>query len=233
MSQTALNLVAITIFTLVMSSLLGPLIHLSPFVPAIAIFGLLGAATLDTLSWQGRGGTLILDWLARFSPQHRERVIHHEAGHFLTAHLLNIPITGYTLSAWEAFRQGQPGLGGVSFDGQELNSELEQGALSAQLLDRYCTVWMAGTVAEKLVYGNAEGGADDRQKLRILWTQLKRPMAECETKERWASLQARSLLELHWTVYESLVAALTEGIPVTECEELIERSLGTNIGIVL
>jgi hypothetical protein len=224
MSQTALNLIAITIFTLVMSSLLGPLVHLSPVVPAIAVAGLLGVATLDTLSWQGRGGTLLIDWLARFSPQHRERVVHHEAGHFLVAHLLDIPVTDYTLSAWDAFRQGQPGLGGVSFDSQELDSELEQGVLSAQLLDRYCTVWMAGAVAEKLVYGDAEGGADDRQKLRVLWAQLQRPLSECEMKERWASLQARSLLEAHWTTYQKLAAAMAEAAPVAQCREVIEQS---------
>jgi hypothetical protein len=223
MSQIALNLIAITIFTLVMSSLLGPLVNLSPVVPAIAVFGLLGAATLDTLSWQGRGGTLLLDWLARFSPEHRERIIRHEAGHFLVAHLLDIPITGYTLSAWEAFRQGQPGLGGVSFDSQELEAELEKGALSVQLVDRYCTVWMAGMAAEKLVYGNAEGGADDRQKLRILWTQLKRPLSECETKERWAALQARSLLEAHQSAYEELVAAMTQAESVAKCREVVEQ----------
>lgn len=223
MSQTALNLIAITIFTLVMSSLLGPLVNLSPVVPAIAVFGLLGAATLDTLSWQGRGGTLLLDWLARFSPQHRERVIRHEAGHFLVAHLLNIPVTGYTLSAWEAFRQGQAGLGGVSFDSQELDAELEKGVLSVQLVDRYCTVWMAGMAAEKLVYGNAEGGADDRQKLRILWTQLKRPLSECETKERWAVLQARSLLEAHQSAYEELVTAMTQAESVAKCREVVEQ----------
>ncbi|NJL36679.1 MAG: ATP-dependent Zn protease [Leptolyngbyaceae cyanobacterium SM1_4_3] len=227
MSQTTLNLVAITIFTLVMSSLLGPLVNLSPVVPAIAVFGLLGVATLDTISWQGRGGTLLIDWLARFSPQHRERVIRHEAGHFLVAHLLEISITGYTLSAWEAFRQGQPGLGGVSFDSQELNTELEKGILSAQLVERYCTVWMAGTAAEKLVYGNAEGGADDRQKLRILWTQLKRPLSECETKERWASLQARSLLEAHQPAYEKLVTAMTQAEPVSKCRELIEQAINS------
>lgn len=223
MSQTALNLIAITIFILVMSSLLGPLVNLSPVVPAIAVFGLLGAATLDTLSWQGRGGTLLLDWLARFSPQHRERVIRHEAGHFLVAHLLNIPVTGYTLSAWEAFRQGQAGLGGVSFDSQELDAELEKGVLSVQLVDRYCTVWMAGMAAEKLVYGNAEGGADDRQKLRILWTQLKRPLSECETKERWAVLQARSLLEAHQSAYEELVTAMTQAESVAKCREVVEQ----------
>lgn len=225
MSQTALNLVAITIFTFVMSSLLGPLLHISPAVPAVAAFGLLSLATVDTLSWQGRGVTLLLDWVASFSPKHRDRVVHHEAGHFLVAHLLNIPITGYTLNAWEALQQGQSGLGGVSFDTAELDAELEQGILSNQLIDRYCTVWMAGAAAEMLVYGNVEGGTDDRQKLRLLWNHLRRPPAEGELKERWAALQAKTLLQTNWSTYEALVESMTQRAPAVECSELINQTV--------
>lgn len=220
MSQTTLNLIAITIFTLVMTSLLGPLLHISPVVPAIAAFSILGIATLDTLSWQGQAGTLIVDWFNRFSPAHRARVVRHEAGHFLVAHLLNIPITGYTLTAWEAFRQGQAGLGGVSFAIPE-DSQLSQGELSAQWLDRYCTVWMAGLAAEALVYGEAQGGADDRQKLRLLWAQLNRPAAEGNLKERWATLQAKTLLQNHWAAYEALVVAMEQQAPVEACCQVI------------
>ncbi len=98
-------------------------------------------------------------------------MVRHEGGHFLVAYLLEIPITGYTLSPWEAFQQGQPGVGGVSICDAELASQIEVGKLSAQLFDRYCAVWMAGGVAETLVYSNAEGGADDLQKLRSIWTE--------------------------------------------------------------
>lgn len=223
MSQTTLNLVAITIFTLVMMSLLGPLLHLSPVVPAIATFGVLSLATLDNLSWQGRAGTLIVDWFNRFSPEHQMRVIQHEAGHFLAAHLLNIPVTGYTLSAWEAFRQGQPGFGGVSFNAEELEIAVEQGSLPAQLLDRYCIILMAGIAAEMMVYGNTTGGADDRQSLRILWTRLQRPVAEVELKQRWATLQAKTLLEEHRTAYDSLVLAMEHRATVEECYRAIEE----------
>jgi hypothetical protein len=225
MSQTALNLVAITIFTLVMSTLLGPWLHLSPVVPAIAAFGLLGLATVDTLGWQGRGATLLVDWVAGFSPDHRDRVLRHEAGHFLVAHLLNIPITGYTLSAWEAFRQGQPGQGGVSFSSQELDAELERGVLSDQLIDRYCTVWMAGIAAENLLYGNAEGGGDDRQKLRILWTQLRRSSEQGLLKERWALLQAKTLIETHRAAYDALVDAMTSRLSPDECHQQIDNNV--------
>lgn len=227
MNQTSLNLVAITIFTLVMSSLLGPLVHLSPAVPAIAVASILGLATLDTLSWQGQGSTLLLDWLASFSAEHRARVVRHEAGHFLVAHLLGIPITGYTLSAWEAFRQGQPGLGGVSFDCQELDTELAQGTLSARLVDRFGTVWMAGTAAETLVYGDAQGGSDDRQKFRTLWAQLQRPNAEGQLKERLAALQAKTLLQSNWTAYEALVTEMEQQAPIEACCAAIEQHTDT------
>lgn len=222
MSETTLNLVAVTIFTLVMTSLLGPLLHISPVIPAVATFGILGVATLDTLNWQGQLGTLFVDWFNQFSPDHRNRVVRHEAGHFLAAHLLEIPVTGYTLTAWAAFRQGQAGLGGVSFELPE-PVNLEQGVIPAQWVDRYCTVWMAGAVAETLVYGEAQGGADDRQKFRMLWAQFKRPDAEGALKERWATLQAKTLLQTHWAAYEALVQAMETGATVEECRSVIEH----------
>ena len=87
MSQTALNLIAISVFVLTFSSLLGPLFDLSPIVPAITTFSLLGLATLDSFSLQGKGSSLLLDWLASASPGHRIRIARHEAGHFMVAHL--------------------------------------------------------------------------------------------------------------------------------------------------
>lgn len=208
-----------------MVSLLGPLLHISPVVPAIAVFGILSFATLDTLSWQGQAGTLLVDWFNQFSPRHRARVIRHEAGHFLAAHLLDIPVTGYTLSAWDAFRQGQPGLGGVSFGAEEFNAALERGVLSTQILDRYCTVLMAGIAAETLLGDNAEGGVDDRQTFRLLWAQFKRPAMEGEQKERWALFQAKTLIKTHESAYAALVAAMEQGASVERCREAIESHL--------
>lgn len=223
MSQTTLNLVAITLFTLVMSSLLGPLLHISPFVPAAATIGILGIATLDTFNWQGKAGTLLVGWVDSFSAEHQLRVLRHEAGHFLVAHLLDIPVTGYSLSAWEAFRQGQAGRGGVSFASPDLAAELAQGKLSVQLVDRLCTVWMAGIAAETLAYGKAEGGGDDRQQLRLFWSQLQRPDSEGALKERWAILQAKTLLEEQQPAYEALVEAMSQRHSVEDCSLVIDQ----------
>lgn len=223
MSQTALNLVAISIFVMTLSSLLGPIFNLSPTVPAIATFCLLGLATLDNFSLKGQGSTLFLDWLAGFSSQHRDRVARHEAGHFLVAYLLGVPVTGYALSAWEALRQRQSAQGGVSFEDQELALQLEEGNLKTQMLDRYCTIWMAGVAAENIVYGNAEGGGDDRQKLRTVLTSLGFSPSTQEQKARWAILQARTLLQENWFVYEALVNVMQKRADIAECYRAIEQ----------
>ncbi|PPS43292.1 ATP-dependent Zn protease [Chroococcidiopsis sp. TS-821] len=222
MSQTALNLTAIAIFLMTMTALLGPMFNLSPTLPAIATFSLLGLATLDSFSLQGKGGTLVLDWFASFSPQHRDRIIRHEAGHFLVAHLLGIPVTGYALSAWEALKQKHPGQGGVSFDDTEVASQLAQGTISTQLLDRYCTIWMAGVAAETLVYERAEGGADDRQHLHTVLSSLGFSAASVELKQRFCSLQARNLLQQNWAAYEALINAMRQRLDVAECRNLID-----------
>lgn len=223
MSQTSLNLIAISIFVMTLSSLLGPLFNLSPTVPAIATFTLLGLATIDSLSLQGKGINLLLDWLGNFSPSYRVQIIRHEAGHFLVAQLLEIPVTGYTLTAWEALNQRQSGQGGVSFDDQELGLQLERGTLSSQLLDRYCTIWMAGVAAETLVYGSAEGGIDDRQKMRTVLTSLRFSVSAQEQKLRWAELQARTLLRTNWDAYEALVGAMQQRADVSECCQIIQQ----------
>ena len=58
-----------------MSTLLGPIFNISPFVPAAATFGILSLATVDTLSWNSRGVSLLLDLFA--SAEQRQRIIHH------------------------------------------------------------------------------------------------------------------------------------------------------------
>ena len=223
MSQLSINLIAIYIFLMTFSILLGPLINISPAIPAVTTLTVLGLATVDSFSWQGQGGTLILDWIARMtSAEHRDRIVRHEAGHFLVAHLLEIPISGYALNAWEAFKQGQSAQGGVQFDDLQLNEQLQQGQLTAQMLDRYCTVWMAGIAAETIAYDKAMGGAEDRMKLQGVLSQISAPI-NAELKARWASLQARTLIESNLEAYEALITAMEQRVSVEECKRIIDN----------
>ena len=222
MQQTGLNIIAIAIFTMTLSCLLGPILNISPFIPAATTFGILGLVTVDTLSLNNRGVTLLLDLFA--SAEQRQRVIHHEAGHFLTAYFLGLPITGYTLTAWEALKQGHYGRGGVIFDTQELTEkpfQLEERRLT---LDRLCTVWMAGIAAEKLVYDTAEGGQEDVQQLRMALGLAGLSPQAYGQKERWAQLQATNLLKRYQQSYEALVTAMEARKSVAECYRVIQEN---------
>ncbi len=225
MRDTTLNTIAIVIFLTTMASLLGPLVHLSPAVVAgVAATGL-GVFTLDQLNLQGRLGNLLTDSLAWLSPDHRQRVLHHEAGHFLAAVLLDIPVDAYTLTTWEAWKRGLPGQGGVIFGFNDTDPKTLQERQTPQWLDRYCQVWMAGIAAEQMVYGNALGGDDDVRALTLLWQGLGRSATESSIKQRWAALQAKTLLEKHQAAFETLVEAMAARQPVDICRELIQTHL--------
>lgn len=229
MRDTTLNAIAIVIFGTTMASLLGPLVHLSPaWVAGAAAVGL-GVFTLDQLNLQGRIGNLITDALAWFSPEHRQRVIHHEAGHLLAALLLDIPVQDYALTTWDAWRRGLPGQGGVIFGfGESAGQGWDEVTLppspTPQWLDRYSQVWMAGLAAEQLIYGNALGGDGDVQALRQLWRGLGKSDLDATIKQRWATLQAKTLLETHRETLDTLANAMAERASVATCRSLVEQS---------
>jgi hypothetical protein len=208
--QISFNLVAICVFGMTLSSLVAPLFQVSSTIPIAIIFAIVVGATLDSFFFKSTAATLILDTIAGTSSEYRQRILHHEAGHFLVAYLLEIPITGYTLSAWESIRQGQAAQGGVTFAPPPPE-------ISARLLQDYCTVWMAGIAAEKSLYDRAEGGAEDRQKLRGVLFLAGKQQQEIVNQENLATLQAKSLIQNHWTAYQSLVSAMESRQSVAEC----------------
>lgn len=227
MRDVTLNLIAIAVFSLTMLSLLGPLVSLPPAVPAVVTAALLGVVSLDQIGLQGRMGNILLDSFSWASAEYRQRVLRHEAGHFLVATLLEIPVVAYTLNTWEAWRQGLPGQGGVVFDTTALEQPLAQGQISSQLIDRYCRVWMAGIAAEQVAYGDAVGGSDDRQQVAQLWRQLDRPAAEGILKQRWAVLQAKTLIENNREAFEQLVAAMEQRQPAEVCQQIVQQHRST------
>ncbi|KAG6701537.1 hypothetical protein I3842_08G169800 [Carya illinoinensis] len=68
--------------------------------------GLLFLWTLDSVSFDGGVGSLVLDTIGHtFSQKYHNRVIQHEAGHFLIAYLVGILPKGYTLTSLEALKK--------------------------------------------------------------------------------------------------------------------------------
>ena len=216
MQQTALNLIAIGIFTITLFSMLGPILHISVLVPTLATVGIMGILTLDTFALQNRGISVVLDVLS--GKAHRQRVIHHEAGHFLIAYLLGVPIIDYSLSPLETWRKGLlPGAGGVVLDTETLQGTKEL----PLILEKLSTVWMGGIAAEQIIYKEAEGGQEDRQQLYATLEKRGLNKANYLVKERLAILEAKSLLQKHRQAYQTLVDLMTRRTTVEECYQAL------------
>lgn len=235
MNPTTLNLLSVSVFVFVLLSLVGPLLNISPGAVAIALTGCAGIVALDRFSWQGKGGNLIVDLFSSQDSEYRQRILHHEAGHFLVAHLLDIPVESYTLSAWEGIKAGLPGMGGVvvnttAVDADSIGGDTDDNTatLTRQQANRYCIIWMAGIAAESQTYGSAQGGDDDKMQLRRLWQQIQpaadadTALAAANTQMRWASLQAKTLLENQADAYQALVEAMAQRASVESCCQQIE-----------
>jgi hypothetical protein len=221
--KISLNLVAICVFGMTISSLVTPLLNISSTVPILIIFAIVVGTTIDNFFLKSIGATLILDAIAGTKSAYRQRIIKHEAGHFLVAYLLDISITGYTLSAWESVKAGQAAQGGVMFAAPPAD-------ISSQLLQNYCTVWMAGIAAEKLVYDRSEGGSEDRQKLRGVLFLAGKQQQEIVNQENLATLKAKTLIQTNWDAYQALVTAMTNREPVADCYARIDSNRSLAIG---
>lgn len=158
-------------------------------------------------------------------PAYAEKVLKHEAGHFLSAYLMGAPVRGYVLSAADALKAGIPGQAGTVFTDARLEAELQRGKLSGAALERFSIVLMAGIAAEALAYGQAEGGASDEAVLVGILGGISPPWppAAVVNHARWAALEAILLLREHAAAYEALVDAMRDKRPLGECVAVIER----------
>lgn len=217
MNPLTLNAIALGTFFMTLSVLLSPFLPISPFLPAGLIFAILSVVTFDAFRFQSLGLTVVLDTLAQQFPGYRKRILHHEAGHFLVAHLLDLPIQSYTLSVREALQQGVPGQGGVLLkqpDQDQMQTWVKKNAT------KLCAVWAAGGIAEDLKHGSIQGNEDDMQQLRSTLKALRLNVA---LHERQAKTDARQLIQQHWQSYEALVAFLEQRRSVAECCAQIEQ----------
>jgi hypothetical protein len=217
MNQLTLNAVALSVFGMTLAVLIGPFLHIPPSLSAGVVFVGLSAVTFDSFRFQSLGLTLLLDTLARLSPRYQQRVLHHEAGHFLVAHLLDLPIQSYTLSVWEAFRQGNADQCGVLL---HQPSNMAPPDWIKSNIDKLCTVWVAGGVAEDLKYGSIEGNEADLQKLR---QSVSRLGLNAQLYETQAKRRAYQLLKENWQNYEALVSQMKMRQSATECCRVVEQ----------
>jgi hypothetical protein len=227
MNQLTLNAIALGIFAMTLSVLLGPFLNVSPFLSTGLTFVVLSAVTFDSFRFQSLGLTVVLDTLAQLFPGYRQRILHHEAGHFLVAHLLDLPIESYALSVREALRQGTPGQGGVRLKQLEVDPSPIWIKNNATKL---CSVWVAGGIAEALQHGSIQGNEDDIQQLR---STLKALGLNVALYERQAKIDAKQLIQQHWPSYEALVPLLEQRRSVAECCAGIDQAIPSESALPL
>ncbi|MCA6571801.1 MAG: hypothetical protein IM537_09565 [Pseudanabaena sp. M57BS1SP1A06MG] len=223
MNITTTDLLAIAIFTITMMSLVGTMVGLSPIVPTAIAIALLGAWGIDIGFWQGKFGAYTQAWLRARDPNYRKRVSYHEAGHFLAAHVLGFRVINYAIAGIVGQSLGEI-LASESFNGIEggVEIEVDNSKNSFNLLDRYCTVYMAGIASEQMMCaGEIEGGLDDIKRLRQAIANLPNPIVQ----ERWALLNAKNLLSEHRSALIALAEQMQNGASIEACYKTIEQAL--------
>ncbi|KAL3346556.1 hypothetical protein AABB24_025143 [Solanum stoloniferum] len=180
------------------------------------------------VSFNGGIGTLVLDTIGHtFSQKYHNRVIQHEAGHFLIAYLLGILPKGYTLTSLDALKkEGSLNIqAGTAFVDFEFIEEVNRGKVTATMLNRFSCIALAGVATEYLLFGYAEGGLFDTNQLDALLKSLGFTQKKADSQVRWAVLNTILILRRHEKARSKLAEAMTQGKSVVVCIDIIEKSI--------
>lgn len=165
-------------------------------------------------------------------PQYKQKVIRHEAAHFLVAYLLGCPIESCILSAWDAMVDPRfVGQAGTLFFDPAFSLQVSSGRIPRSTLDRYSMIVMAGIAGEALEYGKAEGGSSDEMAIIELLTSTNPPwsLERVRDQARWGVVQSALLLKEHHEAFEQLIRTLENGGGLGDCILSIEKGL-KNVG---
>ncbi|XP_051217015.1 uncharacterized protein [Lolium perenne] len=204
--------------------------ELSQFQALFLFVGLLFVWSVDLIYLNGGARNLVLDTLGHsLSQKYHNRVIEHEAGHFLIAYLLGVLPKEYTITSLETLKKkGSLNVqAGTAFVDFEFVEEINSGKLSAKMLNKFSCIALAGVATEYLLYGYAEGGLADVNKLDGLFKSLGFTQNKADSQVRWAVLNTILLLRRHEKARSKLAEAMSSGISVGSCIQVIEESINT------
>lgn len=159
----------------------------------------------------------------------RDRVIYHEAGHFLACYLCGIPTMEYNIDGGiDAISIGAriPSLKSIENELKSPSSPSTVASKSEILIasrtGNLLIVSMAGIVAETLRCGNSMGGSEDFP-IAVSILRLYGIGAEVDDYLRWAVLKALSLLRIYRDELDLLAGNMRDGRTVAECIAGIEQ----------
>ena len=204
-------------------AVVGPLLGVSPAWIALAVILALAALSLDAARFGGRGGHLLAETLPGGEARLR-RIAVHEAGHGLLAAAEGLPLRRVLVGSLACLRAGLNSNGSTEFASEFVmpflarpagaaGAQLEaapQGAVSdpveggspgsvapglpAEELRRWSRVLLAGMAAEELIYGESEGGSDDRALLGRIWGLSGFDVATAQLEQRRARREVEQAL---------------------------------------
>ena len=204
-------------------AVVGPLLGVSPAWIALAVILALAALSLDAARFGGRGGHLLAETLPGGEARLR-RIAVHEAGHGLLAAAEGLPLRRVLVGSLACLRAGLNSNGSTEFASEFVMPFLARpaGAAGAQLeaapqggvfdpvegappgsvapglpaeeLRRWSRVLLAGMAAEELIYGESEGGSDDRALLGRIWGLSGFDVATAQLEQRRARREVEQAL---------------------------------------
>lgn len=159
--------------------------------------------------------TFATDKFSSLFPDFRERVLRHEAAHFLIAYLHGAPVTKYSLE----IRNAQVQLGLAVLQKRLYGLELED-----EELDSLAVICMAGIASEAMRFEEVVGQTEDLLDLQKLMAKSRRKISDAEQQNltRWAVVRAVTLLNENEAAYARLMQAMEEERSVSECVRAIE-----------
>lgn len=172
----------------------------------------------------------------KVNPEYGEKIIAHEAGHFLIAYLLGVPVRACVTEAKDATKYPElKGPAGTVFFDSKLADEMAGGKLTKSSLDRLSVILMAGIAAEAVKFGRAEGGATDEETLIQFLRQIQPPwnILRIQGQARWAAVQAILLIREHQQAYVALAEVLKSGGGVGDAVNAIEQHLPSQLPSVV
>ena len=184
----------------------GPTIGISPAWIVVVVLGGLVAFSVDAASWQGMGGHLVAEALPGGEARLR-RIAVHEAGHLLVAEQEQLPVQQVLVGTLACVRAGLSSSGATEF------AVPDSVKMSLEDLRRWSRVLQAGIAAEKLVYGKARGGADDRALLGQLWGLSGHDVDTAQREQRRARREIEQQLRKQRGCLEDRAAALLADAP--------------------
>jgi len=195
---------AVLVFTLL--AVFGPLLGVPAGAIALAAGLSLAALSVDAARFGGRGGHLLAEALPGGEARLR-RIAVHEAGHALSARQEALKVRRVLVGSLACLRAGVAGGGSTEFDLPE------RAKLPREDLRRWSRVLQAGAAAERVVFGDSLGGADDGALLGRLWGLSGHDAATAQRELRQARREVERLLRQRLSELEAEADRLVRAAP--------------------